>query len=245
MYHIYGQIYQAEWRDVEFSKDLTMDIKQLHAVIDDEMVLVCVPNPNLPVESLFSPDEIRRLADKCRKSGAVLVVDEAYYFFGSRSVVPLVREYDNLVVFQTFSKALGLAGARLGYMVSNKDNVEYLSKTRSLVEVNGISAAIGEYIIDHPEIMHDYVRGVEEGREYVKKELQRLGVRYFGGNVTNGMLIFLRDKDDTENLLATLKEDQIYVRGSFEPPIENCVRLTLGPKEAMEKFIAVLARWMT
>ncbi|MFH1317982.1 MAG: histidinol-phosphate transaminase [Candidatus Omnitrophota bacterium] len=244
MYSIYAQIYQADWYTVKFSKDLQLNIKELCAAIDDATVLVWLPNPNLPIESLFGLDEIRTLAEKCKKCGSVLVIDEAYYFFGSVSAIPLIKDYNNLIIFQTFSKALGLAGARIGYMVSNKENIEYLSKTRSLVELNGISAAIGEYIIDHPEIMNQYVHSVEQGRVYVKNELQKLGLRYYGGNATNGMLIFLQDQGDTEDLLAVLKKQKIYLRGSFDFPIDNCLRLTLGPREAMEIFVKALGEWV-
>ncbi|MBU1125203.1 MAG: histidinol-phosphate aminotransferase family protein [Candidatus Omnitrophica bacterium] len=245
MYHIYGQIYQAEWCAVELSKDLTIDIGELIGSIDKRTALVCLPNPNLPIENLFSVQQIRSLADKCKECGAILVVDEAYYYFGSTSAISLVAEYDNLVVFQTFSKALGLAGVRLGYIVSNKDNIEYLSKTRSLVEINGISAAIGEYILDHPEIMNEYVRDVKIGREYIQQELRNMGIKYSGGQITNGMLIFLNTKAETEALLEVLKKSRIYVRGSFGPPIDNCIRLTLGPQEAMERFIAVFKKWLS
>jgi len=243
MYEIYAEIYQARLHNVEYKEDLSLDIKGLYDAINNDTCLVCLPNPNLPIESILKLDEIRRLADKCKKCGAILVVDEAYCFFGAASAVCLVEEYDNLVVFQTFSKAFGLAGIRLGYIVSNEENIEYLAKTRSLVESNGFSMAIGEYMLEHVEVMNKYSREVREGAEYVKNQIQNLGFRCFGGNVTNGLLIFLRSKTDTENLINSLKNSKIYVRGSFGHPIENCVRLTIGPKEAMKKFISAFSKW--
>lgn len=241
MYRIYSEIYQAKVRNIGFCDDLSFDVKGLYDAIDSETHLVCLPNPNLPIETNFKLDDIRRLAERCRKCQAMLVVDEAYCFFGSESAMPLVEEYDNIVVFQTFSKAFGLAGVRLGYMVSKEENIEYLSKTRSLVESNGISMAIAEYILEHPTLMQEYSKDVTEGAKYLKKELDRLGFRWFGGDVTNGLLIFLRDRAETNELIGALKSEKIYIRGSFEPPIDNCVRLTLGPKEEMKKFINAFA----
>jgi len=243
MYEIYAKIYQASISPVKFSADLTLDRKTLLDSIDKNTVLVCIPNPNLPVESMLTLDEIRQLAEKCKKCDTALVIDEAYAFFGSKSAMSLIKEYDNIIVFQTFSKAFGLAGVRLGYMVSNKENIEYLSKTRSLVESNGISMSIAEYMLKHPKIMQDYVRDVKDGYGYLKKELKKLGFRYFGGEFTNGILIFLNNKTDTENLISYLSSKKIYIRGSFEFPIENCVRLTLGPKAEMAKFIKALSDW--
>ena len=243
MYKIYAQIYQASFCPINFKENLSLDKKELIDSIDKDTVLACIPNPNLPIESILTLDEIRPLAEKCKKNNTALVIDEAYAFFGSESAIPLIKEYDNIIVFQTFSKAFGLAGIRLGYMVSNEENIEYLSKTRSLVESNGISMGIAEYMLGHQEIMNNYVKSVKEGREYVKNKLKELGFRFFGGDFTNGMLIFLNNKTETEDLLNYLKSKKIYIRGSFEAPIENCLRLTLGPKPEMEIFIKALMDW--
>jgi histidinol-phosphate aminotransferase len=243
MYKIYAQIYQATFCPVNFKEDLTFDKKELLDSIDKHTVLVCLPNPNLPIESLLTLDEIRQLAEKCKETDTALVIDEAYTFFGSETAIPLIKEFDNIIIFQTFSKAFGLAGIRLGYMVSREENIEYLSKTRSLVESNGVSMKIAEYMLEHPGIMNDYVKNVKEGSKYVKDRLKELGFRFLGGDFTNGMLIFLENKKQTEDLLNSLKAKKIYIRGSFEYPIENCLRLTLGPKAEMEIFIKALSDW--
>ncbi len=243
MYQIYSEIYQARVHNVGFQEDLSMDMKGLYNAVNDDTCLVCVPNPNLPVESVLDLPELKRLADKCKKHGAVLIVDEAYYFFGSQTAAGLIDEYDNVIILRSFSKAFGLAGARLGCIMSNDANIEYLSKTRSLVESNWLSMFVGEYMLDHSGIMEDYVKQTKEGAAYVKSELTRMGFKWFGGSVTNGLLIFLNDKAEVDDLLAALKKAKIYIRGSFGQPIENCARLTLGPRPAMEKFIVAFTRW--
>ena len=237
MYKIYGKIYQAKVKEVTFRKDFTLDVRSLCDAINERTSLVCIPNPNLPIESVLTLEEIRKVADKCRQCGTFLVIDEAYAFFGTKSAMPLLSKYDNIIIFQTFSKAFGLAGVRLGYMISTKENIEYLSKTRSLVESNALSMSIGEYMLKHPKIMYEYVTGLKQGKEYVQKRLSQLGIRWSGGNFSNGMLIFLNDKQQTQELLEALRKKKIYLRGSFEYPIENCVRLTLGPKPAMARFM--------
>lgn len=237
MYKIYADIYQVKLKEVSFKKDLTLNAQAICDAISKNTVLVCLPNPNLPIESNFNLDEIRQIANKCKEYNSFLIIDEAYAFFGAKSAMPLLAEYDNIIIFQTFSKAFGLAGVRLGYIVSTEENIEYLSKTRSLVESNALSLAVGEYMLKHVEIMRKYVAEVSQGRNYVQNRLSKLGVRWFGGNFSNGMLIFLRDKKQTQELLEALKEKKIYLRGSFEYPIENCIRLTLGPKPIMVQFM--------
>ncbi len=242
-YAIYPRIYQVEYRKFGFTPDFGLNWDSLYKNIDDKTVMVTIPNPNLPIESVLTPAEIRKIALKCKQHSAALVIDEAYYYFGGPTVLDLVDELGNLIVMRTFSKAYGMAGMRIGFMVSTPENIEYLSKTRSLVESNTFSMAIAEYMLNHLELRDENVKEIEEGRVYLKEALTKMGVKFFGGNVTNGMLIFLENNAQTKELIAYLRERKIYIRGSFEPPCDNCVRVSLGHRKAMEKFIAGLKAW--
>lgn len=244
MYSVYAKMYQTEYQKFIFKKDLSPDWNSLYDNIDDYTTLIMIPNPNLPIECMFTIEEIRSVADKCKEHRSVLVIDEAYYYFGAPTVLELIDEYDNLVVMRSFSKAYGLAGLRLGFMVSSVENIQYLSKTRSLVESNTLSMAIAEYILDHPELRENHVREVKEGSQYIQKELTNLGLRWFGGNVTNGILIFLNNENESKDLVAYLKKKKIYIRGSFEPPYHSCVRVSIGAKKIMELFIESLKDWL-
>ncbi len=242
MYNIYAQIYQAKVKKVAFEEDLALSVQSLCDEINERTVLVCLPNPNLPIERVFSLSEICQIADKCKEYNSFLIIDEAYAFFGAESAFSLLNAYDNIIILQTFSKAFGLAGIRLGYMISTQKNIEYLSKTRSLVESDALSLVVGEYMLKHVEIMHKYVADLKRGKDYIQQRLSKLGIRWAGGNFSNGMLIFLRDKAQTQELLETLKKKDIYIRGSFKYPIENCIRLTLGPKPIMVRFMRELEK---
>jgi len=244
MYSIYPKMYRTEHRKFGYKKDLSLNWSSFYDNIDDNTTLVIVPNPNLPVESIFTLEEVRQMADKCRKHHTALIVDEAYHFFGAPSALSLIDEYDNLVVMRSFSKAYGLAGVRLGFMISSVENIQYLSKTRSLVESNTFSMGVAEYMLDHPELMQDHVKEVKEGSSYFQEELTRLGLRWFGGNYTNGMMIFFNGKSEVDDLIGYLRERKIYVRGAFEPPYDCCVRISIGPKATMELFIKALKDWI-
>jgi len=242
-YSIYAEMYQIKYRAFGYKNNFAPDWDSLYKALDGKTTFVCIPNPNLPIESVFSVEEIRRIADKCVETDTILVVDEAYHFFGAPSVIDLVNEYDNLVVLRSFSKAYGLAGLRLGFMISAADNIEYLSKTRSIVESNTLTMGIAEYMLDHPELRDEHVEDVKEGGEYIQDVLTQMGYKWFGGKVTNGMLIFLDNKNETEDLVKYLEKKKIYIRGSFMPPCDNCVRISIGPRAIMEKFVEALSQW--
>jgi histidinol-phosphate aminotransferase len=239
MYEVYSKIFQTEYRRFGFLEDFKIDIEGLFEEINNSTTLVCLPNPNLPVESNVGLHEIREVATKCKEHDAVLVVDEAYDMFGVSSSIDLINEYDNLVILRSFSKAFGLAGIRLGYVLSNAENIEYLSKTRSLVEASGPSMAIAEYMLDHSEIAKDYVCRVREGAKHLQGKLDKLGLRWYGGAYSNGLLVFLQDVPAVDDLISKMKKQKIYIRGSFEPPYDCCIRITIGPVEAMDSFFSI------
>lgn len=244
MYSIYAQMYQTKYCKFGYKADLSPDWESFYSNISNDTALVMIPNPNLPIESMFTLEEVRCIADKCKEHEAILVIDEAYHYFGAPTVLGLIDEYKNLVVMRTFSKAYGLAAIRLGFMASSAENIQYLSKTRSIVESNAFSMGIAEYLLDHPELMQNHVREVKKGSKYLQNELTKLCFRWHGGNFTNGMLVFLDNHDDANDLIENLKKRKIYIRGAFEPPYDSCVRVSIGPQKIMEIFIDALRDWM-
>lgn len=244
MYMVYAKFYQLDYRKFSYDKDCLPDMQTLYKNIDARTKFAIIPNPNLPIESVFTVDEIRKILDHCRDKGVFVVIDEAYHFWGAPTVMDLVDEYDNLIVFRTFSKAYGLAGIRLGFMVSQEENIEYFSKTRSLVESNTLSMTVARYFLDHPELRDVHVKEVKEGGQYLQKELTALGLKWYGGHVTNGILIFLKSKEEADHTISHLRKKKIYIRGAFEEPYQTCIRVSLGPKETMARFIEELKIWL-
>jgi histidinol-phosphate aminotransferase len=244
MYRVYAKIYQTSYKPINFNKDLTFKIDDIYSAITKKTAFVCIPNPNLPIESYLNVKEIRRIAQKCKEHNVFLIVDEAYGFFGGESAISLIKEFNNVIVMQTYSKAFGLAGIRIGIMLSQPENITYLSKTRSLVEANGVSMAIASYMLDHLKVMKDYVRATQIGRDYLRRELDKLKIAWFGGNYTNAMLIFLKNEIAVKDVVSYLNKKKIYIRASFESPLDRCVRITLGPKKEMQIFLMEFKQWI-
>ena len=112
-----------------------------------------MPNPNQPIENTFSKKEIFKLAKRCKKINCFLVVDEAYYHFGSQTAVPLIKKFNNVIILRTFSKAFGVPSIRAGYTLSNKDNMKIISKARIAHELSSVSIAVAEYLLDNYDLV--------------------------------------------------------------------------------------------
>jgi len=244
MYRVNAELCGLTFRPWTYGADLAPDMAALDAALDVDTAVLLLANPNLPVESCFGLDELARLADRCAANGSALVIDEAYHYFGAPSAIPLALERDNVVVLRTFSKAFGLASIRLGFMVSRPENIEYLAKSRSLVESNTFSLGLASYMLEHPEIMRAHVASVAEGARVLTAGLDRLGVRHHGGRTTNGMLLFLAPGQDPAALIAHLRARKIYVRGAFAAPFDTCVRVSIGAPQAMRTFLTEFEAWL-
>jgi len=244
MYAIYAQLNALEYRRFSYGADLKPDWATLDAALDERTAMVVVANPNLPIESAFTRDQIRQLASKAAACGAVLVVDEAYHYFGADTVIDLVNEIPNLIVLRTFSKAFGLASARIGYLVSNPELVDYIAKTRSLVESNTFSMGIAAYMLDNPAIMEAHVGDVKRGAKLVQQGLDKLGLRWHGGDYTNGIMIFLDGVGSADQCVAYMRDRNIYIRGSFAAPYDKCVRVSIGREDDMRCFLNAFGEWI-
>lgn len=245
MYWIYSEMYQVNFRKFIFdSKTLIPKMDTLYNQLDKNTRFVFIPNPNLPIENCFTINEIRDIAEKCRTNNTMLVIDEAYHYFGAPSVLELIHEFENLIVFRTFSKAYGLAGLRIGFMLSQPQNIKNISKSRSIVESNTFSMQIAEYFLEHSELRDRHIAEVKEGSIYLQNELSKLNIRWHGGKFTNGILIFLKNAESSKELVSYLMEKEIYIRGSFEPPFDSTIRVSIGSKKYMKKFINSFKKWM-
>jgi histidinol-phosphate/aromatic aminotransferase/cobyric acid decarboxylase-like protein len=174
---------------------------------------------------------------------ALPIYDEAYYNFGSKTEINNAIKKKNMFVLRTFSKAWSLPGIRLGYVIGTKRNIKYLSKCRSLVETNGFSYEIANWALKNDKIMHDHIKLVKEGYNYLIKKLKKLKINFIGGRVTNALLIDLKTQKNCSSLKSYLYKKKIYIRAGFNEPIKNCVRISLCSSKKLKKFVNYLSKW--
>ena len=117
------------------------------------------------------------IIEAAAKVGAAILIDEAYYPYSEYTVLPLINVYSNLILTRTFSKAWGLAGARVGYAVANYDLISYMHKVRPMYELGALSVAIVTKILNYKNEMLASVKRLNDGKKYFKCEMERLGFK--------------------------------------------------------------------
>ena len=181
-----------------------------------------------------------KIVKQAKKSKALVLIDEAYCQFYGKTSIPLIKKYDNVIVLQTLSKAFGLAGIRLGYIISNKYNIKIMQKVLSPYSVNGIASECAIAALRDLKYVKEYVSKIKQSKKIVYAALDSLEIKYYKSGA-NFVLINIGEKSDY--FCKELKENKILARNrSSDPLLEGCVRITIGTKRQTRELISCLRK---
>lgn len=241
MFDVYAKLYEVKLRRVGYDRDLRLSAEQVVAAIEEGARLIFLANPNAPTGTAFAQSDLTRIVEAAGRRGAMVLVDEAYYYFYNQTMLDLVERFDNLIVTRTFSKAGGLAGARLGFLVSQAANIDFLGRVKPMYEINGLAMRFGQYLIRHEHLLWDYARAANAGRTYLRQAFEALGLRAFESQA-NFLVARPPAGVDIRKLVATLRERGFLIKGPFgDPPLTDCLRVTTASLPVMVKFAEVFA----
>ncbi len=242
MYRLRLELLGGRLIQVPLMKDFSLDVPRLLSVADEShapIMFLC--SPNNPTANQFSEASIVQVLSRYR---GLVVLDEAYVEFAGRSLVSLVREYSNLAVIRTFSKAFGVAGARLGYVVANPQLSKILAEKAQLpYPISRFTARLGIECLRNLKAMQDSVHKMKRERSWVIDRLRRIeGFRVFDSE-TNFVLVCTGQ--DSSKISAKLRSLGVSVR-DFGNVLDfrGCLRVTVGPRLMSEKFLGALEEVM-
>jgi len=227
MYKIFAQIYGAEYATVD-NNNYIMDMDALidtAQVKNPKMIIVC--NPNNPTGYLINKIDIERLL---KSTKSLVVVDEAYIEFCEGSMVNRLRDYDNLVVLRTFSKAWGLAGARVGYMISSPQVIGNISKVKAPYNLNALSQSVAINALKNKEAIFDNINTIINQREWLYEQMLQQGIKVYKSAAN--FLYFEADEDLYMNLI----DSGVLIRQLGN----NKFRVTIGSQSENNLFVKSL-----
>ncbi len=204
---------------------------------------VVIANPNAPTGLTLSPGEIRMIAASNREH--VVIVDEAYVDFGAESVIPLTKEFDNLLVIQTFSKSRSLAGARVGYAIGNRELIRDLETIRfstNPYNVNRLSMAAATAAVKSVSYYKEKCGRIIANRAYTRTELEKRGFTCTDSRAN--FLFAMSGRIDGRELYLRLKENGILVRHFDADRICQYNRITIGTRGDMDDFLKAVDQIM-
>ena len=246
LYPLWAEVCEAQLESVPLSETFDYDVGSLSEAIRRSrpaITVLCLPNN--PTGSEMATVDVRALATEAGEQGGLLVVDEAYREFSGpdNDRTNLVRDFDNVVLVRTFSKAYAAAGMRLGYVIAPPAVATELRKIVPPFHLNLFAAVLGITVLENRQLFEDRVRQLIAERDRVTTCLSELeGVTV----VPSAANFFLIHVASPEKLFTLLKKDGILVRrlGS-EPLLEGCLRINVGTSEENDRLLEALPRLLS
>ncbi len=234
-YRVFAELYNIPYHEEPLNEDFTVNTDAYCGVGNT----IFLANPNAPTGIALTPHEIERIL--VANPDSVVVIDEAYVDFGGESCVPLTKQYENLLVVQTFSKSRSMAGARLGMAIGNAALIRDLNTIRFSLNpynINRMTMAAGIGTLADPDYMRANCNAVMAARAYTEKALVALGFTCLESK-TN--FVFAKhDAIGGEALYLALKARGILVRHFSTPRLTDYNRITIGTQAQMEALIAAV-----
>ena len=221
--------------EVPRDENFAVNVSAVKAAINGKTKVIFLANPNNPTGTITPQRDILELID----TGIPVLVDEAYYEFSGETIVPLVSQYENLMVLRTFSKWAGLAGLRVGYGLFPPRIADYLLKIKIPYNVNVAALVAVEESLKDVDYLMSRVKVIIAEKRRLFDELKRLEWLKPFPSQANFILCLVLNGEAKE-LRQRLQDKGILVRYFDEPVLQNFIRFSVGKLEHTDALIKAL-----
>lgn len=239
MFQVYSEMYGRDFVKVSYNEDLSISIENIMKELTDDTQMLILLNPNNPMGNVYSDEEFEVLFKVCQEKEITLLIDEAYHYFYPKTFIKYALNNRRVLVTRTFSKLFSMAGCRLGYVCGHPEDIKYVQKYCTPHNTNAFAMLFAEKILTTPGMLESLIEKFNEGRGYLIETLDANGYRHKG---EAGNFIFIEPKTDAQTIVERMKaEKKILIKvypnvGEFG----NCLRVSIGEKQYMEKFMLAL-----
>jgi len=221
-------------------KDYRHDVDAMAERVNERTKLVFIANPNNPTGTMVTAQEVDRLLSRLPER-CLLVLDEAYYEYVERPDFPdalkLIAEGKNVIALRTFSKIYALAGLRVGYGIARPEIIKYLEQVKAPFNVNSIAQVGAIASLGDPDQVTRSRRTNSEGKRYLYREFDRMGLKYAP---TEANFIFVDTGRDSVQVFKDLLKRGVIVRTGDIFGMPTHIRVTIGTAEQNARFIREL-----
>ncbi len=240
MYEVCAAVNDVEVRKINLTVDFLPDWEELKVRTDEYSKIVFLCTPNNPTGTVIP---YRQIEQVCKDFPGLVLVDEAYIDFTNElSATGLLTQYPNLLVLQTFSKAWGMAGLRLGMCFAHPRLVEILNKVKAPYNIGSLTQQTALKLLAQHELFERNCSLIKTERERMIKGLNRLQLfdQVYDSEANFILVIY----PDCRSLYRFLTQLQIVVRLRDIPPrIAGGIRITVGTPQENDRLLEALALW--
>jgi histidinol-phosphate aminotransferase len=233
MFDIYGRIRGAKTIEILYRQDFSFPTQKVLEIASEKTKLIIIVNPANPLGTTIPETELIEILTKARDS--FILLDETYFHFMGKSYINFIHQFENLIIVQTFSKAYGLTGLRLGCLFSNRENIHHLSKVNLPFAVNSLALNAASAALDDQQFINDVVKNVQIESQFLQHELNKLGIETSPCH-TNFLLIKVGEIAD--HIYQRLQNQGILLRNLGRYPLlKGYLRISIGRREDNLKFL--------
>lgn len=208
----------------------------------DKASLVWICDPNNPTGTRIPRENI---IDILQRAKGMVVVDECNYEYLGETVVDLIDKYENIIISRSFSKNFGLAGLRLGFAVSNPENIKKLAAFGQHFKVNRMAEKAAGKVLKYLDYYQEIWEKIKKVRDKFIEQINELGFFAYDSKA-NFVLAEFKNKEETERVWKYLKENGIYTLPGWENEFsgldDQFIRFTIGEEWEMDKVVKVLTK---
>jgi len=236
MYCLGAQMLDERPVEVPLTREWALDMpRMLDAITRERPRVIFLASPNNPTANYFDGEALRTLIEAAPR---VIVIDEAYYDFCGRTLVPLLPSYPHLIILRTLSK-VGLAGLRVGILIANPPLVGEIDKVRLPYNLNVYSQVAARIVLEHWELMAAQFQEIISERQRLSERLAHLpGVTVFP---TQANFLLARFAAGGAMVWEALGAQGILIRHFAGPPaLQDCLRITVGTPAENDLLVIAL-----
>lgn len=239
MYAMSAQLQGLAFVGVPLTADFELDeAAMLAAIAKERPAIVYLAYPNNPTANLWDDAVVERIIEAQGTQGGLVVMDEAYQPFASRSYIDRIARHEHVLLMRTLSK-FGLAGARLGYMMGPAALINEIDKLRPPYNISVLNCECALFALEHAEVFAGQARQIREQRDWIFQALAKLpGVKSWPSQAN---MILIR-VPDASKAFEGMKARGVLVKNisKMHPLLANCLRLTVGTPDENRQMLTAL-----
>ena len=233
---IYATSVGCRYKEISYKEKWIFPIDDFIENIDEKVRLILLTTPNSPTGDAISRDNLIRIIESAKNS--IILIDETYSSYGKEQFSDLVSKYSNVIICRSFSKDYALAGLRLGYIISNSQNIEYIKRIYSPYSVNNIAAKAGIAALEDKEYF-EYVKSqIIESKRILSEGLKSIAKQVYR---SEGNFLCVDFGEKAEFIYKKLLNAGIKVKYyKNDPDLEGCFRISMPSVEQSKIILNVL-----
>lgn len=233
---IYASLQQGKYKEIEYNDNFEYPYEKIEKAISKKTKMIIFTTPNNPTGDIINKDFIEKIAQK--QPNTAILIDATYSSFNDNSYFDLVKKYQNVIVIKSFSKDFALAGLRLGFLASQKNNILEIKKVQSPYSVNSIAIIAGIASLLDKNYIENVKNEIKESKKYLEKELNDLGLKTY---TSYANFLLINGEEKAEFLFHKLKKNSIITKiFRNDKKLKNHLRITIPKLEDAKKLIQIL-----